>query len=259
VVLAEGESAAVSRRPERLLVIVPALNEADSIASVVADARSTLHADVVVVDDGSIDETGARARTAGATVLTLPYNLGVGGAIRTALRYAVAEGYQQVLQLDGDGQHEASEGARLVDVLQSGSVDLVVGSRFAAGYEIGVGRRIVMKILSKILSRRLHTAVTDTTSGFRAMGPDAIRCFAREYPLDYLSDTVEALLMAGDAGLTVREVDVRMRPRQGGSPSASPMKSAYHLVRLLLVVLVHSIRRKPNLLKSDGSPVRSPT
>jgi glycosyltransferase involved in cell wall biosynthesis len=230
---------------DRLLVIIPALNEEDSIERVVRDAIDELGADVVVVDDGSTDETGARAVAAGATVLRLPYNLGVGGAIRTALRYAQQQGYRRVLQLDGDGQHEASEGRRLVDALgaEGADADLVVGSRFAAGYDVGGGRRFTMRVLSRIVSRRLRTSVTDTTSGFRAMSARAIATFARDYPLDYLSDTVEALLIAGDAGLRVREVDVRMRPRQGGTASTSTFKSAYHLVRLLLVVLVHAIRR----------------
>ena len=231
--------------PGRLLVIVPALNEADSIDAVVRDARAVLAADVVVVDDGSTDATADLAVAAGATVLTLPYNLGVGGAIRTALRYAQDHGYARVLQLDGDGQHEASEGLRLVEKLDADRLDLVVGSRFAAGYDVGTGRRLVMRILSRTISRRLGTRITDTTSGFRAMATPTIAVFSREYPLDYLSDTVEALLIAGDAGLRVGELDVHMRPRQGGTPSASSLKSAYHLVRLLLVVLVHSIRRKP--------------
>mgnify|MGYP000232791627 CR=1 FL=1 len=234
-----------------LLVIIPALNEADSIDAVVRDARSVLGADVVVVDDGSTDGTGDLAARAGATVLTLPYNLGVGGAIRTALRYAERQGYGQVLQLDGDGQHEASEGLRLVQVLEEGDVDLVVGSRFAAGYDVGVGRRVVMRILSRTISRRLRTRISDTTSGFRAMAAPTIAVFAKQYPLDYLSDTVEALLIAGDAGLRVAELDVRMRPRQGGTPSASSLKSAYHLVRLLLVVFVHALRRKPKAGEAD--------
>ncbi len=225
-------------------MIVPALNEEDSIAAVVADARRSLGADVVVVDDGSTDATGDAAVAAGATVLTLPYNLGVGGAIRTALRYARETGYDRVLQLDGDGQHEAIEGRRLVECLDQGGFDLVVGSRFAAGYEVGRARRLVMRVLSLIVSRRLGTRVTDTTSGFRAMGTATIDIFCHEYPLDYLSDTVEALLIAGDAGLRVAEVDVRMRPRQGGVPSSSTVRSSYHLGRLLLVVLLHTIRAK---------------
>ncbi len=239
--------------PDRLLVMIPALNEADSIAAVVSDARRVLGADVVVVDDGSTDATGDLAVAAGATVLTLPYNLGVGGAIRTALRFADDRGYSRVLQLDGDGQHEAEEGRRLVEAMDATGADLVVGSRFAAGYRLSGGRRLVMRLLARIISRRLRTEVTDTTSGFRLMARPAIVTFAQQYPLDYLSDTVEALLIAGDARLAVVEVDVRMRQRQGGHPSSSPLKSAYHLVRLLLVVLVHTIRKRPKA--PSGDPV----
>ena len=227
----------------RLLVIIPALNEEESIAAVVRDARSVLGADVVVVDDGSRDRTGDVAHGAGATVLRHPYNLGVGGAIRTALRYAQSAGYERVVQLDGDGQHLAGEAGRLVAVLDDG-IDLVVGSRFAAGYAVTRGRRGMMRFLARIVSRRLRSTVTDTTSGFRAMGPRAVALFASNYPLDYLSDTVEALLIAGDAGLRVREVDVEMRPRQGGQASTSSLRSVYHLVRLFLVVLLHGLRRR---------------
>jgi glycosyltransferase involved in cell wall biosynthesis len=211
----------------------------------VHDAISVLGADVVVVDDGSTDRTGHRARAAGATVLSLPFNLGVGGAIRTGLRFAAAAGYERVVQLDGDGQHEAAMAKRLLARLEEGDVDLVVGSRFAEGYAVGRGRRVIMRVLSRLVSRRLGAPITDTTSGFRALGSRAIVLFARDYPVDYLSDTVEALLLAGDAHLAVAEVDVQMRPRQAGNPSASALKSAYHLVRLLLVVLIHAIRPKP--------------
>lgn len=226
-----------------ILVIVPALNESASIAAVVGDARATMGADVVVVDDGSLDGTADIARAAGATVLRHPYNLGVGGAIRTALRYAEEHGYRDVVQLDGDGQHLAAEALRLVEARRADDVDLVVGSRFAAGYRLGRGRRFTMRVLARIVSKRLGAPITDTTSGLRAMGPRAVALFARTYPLDYLSDTVEALLLAGDAGLVVREIDVTMRQRQGGQPSSGALRSMYHLVRLLLVVGLHGLRR----------------
>jgi glycosyltransferase involved in cell wall biosynthesis len=219
----------------RLLVMIPALNEEETIATVVADARAHLSADVVVVDDGSSDRTAERAREAGATVLQLPYNLGVGGALRTALRYATNHGYNRVVQLDGDGQHDAREAKRLLATLEGG-YDLVVGSRFAAGYELGHSRRATMRILSSIVSRRLGGRITDTTSGFRAMGPEAIALFSRHYPVDYLSDTVEALLLAASAGLRVAEIDVAMHPRQGGVPSSAGVKSVYHLTRLMLAI-----------------------
>lgn len=219
----------------RLLVVVPALNEEETIGAVVRDARAQLACDVVVIDDGSSDRTGVRATSAGATVLRLPYNLGVGGALRTALRYAADQGYNRVVQLDGDGQHDASEAKPLLARLEDG-YDLVVGSRFQAGYELGRSRRVMMRLLSRIVSRRLGGPITDTTSGFRAMGPEAIALFSRHYPVDYLSDTVEALLLAGSAGLRVTEIDVAMRPRQGGLPSTPGVKGAYHLTRLMVAI-----------------------
>lgn len=225
--------------------MIPALNEEASIAAVVNDARTVLDSDVLVVDDGSLDATSRVARNAGATVVRLPFNLGVGGAIRTALHYAVANGYDRVVQLDGDGQHEAREAKRLLDVLAEGDYDLVVGSRFAAGYDVTRGRRATMRLLSRIVSHFLGTRITDTTSGFRAMGPRAVALFARYYPVDYLSDTVEALLLAGMAGLSVSEVDVRMHPRKGGRPSASFLRSIYHVVRLLFAIALQEYVRRP--------------
>lgn len=219
----------------RLLVMIPALNEEETIAGVVTDARKHLSGDVIVIDDGSNDRTAERATEAGASVLRLPYNLGVGGALRTGLRYAERCGYNRVLQLDGDGQHDAREARRLLGGLDEGN-DLVIGSRFAAGYELGRSRRTTMRLLSSIVSRRLGGRITDTTSGFRAMGPKAIALFSQHYPVDYLSDTVEALLLAASADLRVAEVDVEMHPRQGGAPSSPGLKGAYHLTRLMVAI-----------------------
>jgi glycosyltransferase involved in cell wall biosynthesis len=229
-----------------VLVIIPAYNEEECIGAVVRDARLILEADVAVIDDGSTDATAARARAAGARVLSLPYNLGVGGAIRTGLRYARDRGYQRVVQLDGDGQHEAAEAKRLLDELDDSGADFVVGARFAAGYEVGRSRRLAMRALSGIISRRLQACITDTTSGFRAMGPRAIALFAHRYPVDYLGDTVEALLLAGEAGLRVSEVGVHMRLRQGGRASTSSLRSLYHLGRLLFVIMVRELVRRPS-------------
>jgi len=228
--------------PANLLVIVPALNEEATVGEVVRDALTHLDADVVVIDDGSSDATALLSREAGATVLKMPYNLGVGGAIRTGLRYATDRGYRKVVQLDGDGQHPASEAKRLLDELDVSSADVVVGSRFEAGWSCSGGRRLAMRMLSRMVSRRLATPIEDTTSGFRAMGPRALDVFAARYPVDYLSDTVEALLIAADAGLRVSEVPVRMRARQGGAVSSGSWRSAYHLFRLLLGVVVRDLR-----------------
>ena len=233
---------AVSR--SSLLVMIPALNEEGSVGAVVEDAVATLDGDVVVIDDGSSDRTAERARAAGATVLRLSFNLGVGGAIQTALRYATDHGYERVLQLDGDGQHEAREAKRLLDELDRTGCDFVVGSRFEAGWPVTRSRRLAMRVLSRIVSRRLGVPIHDTTSGFRAMGPRAVELFAARYPADYLSDTVEALLLAAEAQLVVREVGVQMRPRQAGLPSAGNARSLYHLIRLLLGIAVRDVRRQ---------------
>lgn len=244
-----------------LLVIVPALNEEGAIAEVVTDARRALDAKVLVIDDGSTDGTGAIARQAGAVVVRHPFNLGVGAAVRTGLRYAVANGYDRVVQLDGDGQHDPAEASALLVRLESDDVDVVVGSRFEFGYVLSPQRRVVMRGLSSIVSRRLGTPVTDTTSGFRAFGGPAIAYFSRVYPTDYLSDTVEALLLAADAGLRVSEVPVHMRRRLSGTPSANAFRATFHVVRLLLVVAVHRFRPKlegVEATRSEGSVATFP-
>jgi glycosyltransferase involved in cell wall biosynthesis len=233
----------------RPLVIIPAWNEESTVASVVQAARTVVGADVLVVDDGSTDGTGREALEAGATVVTHPYNLGVGGAIRTGMRYALERGYKRVVQMDGDGQHDSEEARRLLEELDRGQWDLVIGARFLAGYEVSKGRRLAMRALSIIVSRRLGTRINDATSGFRAMGPRAIKLFARLYPADYLSDTVEALVLAADERLSVTELDVRMGKRLGGRPSSSSLRSGYHFGRLLLVLVLHGLGHHPSGLE----------
>jgi glycosyltransferase involved in cell wall biosynthesis len=226
-----------------LLVLIPALNEEVAIAAVVGRSHATLPADVLVIDDGSTDETSLRARAAGALVIRHPFNLGVGAAIRTGLRFAHERAYQYVVQIDGDGQHDPVDAQRLLEVVRVGDHDLCVGSRFDAGYRVGFGRRLAMRALARVATKRLGTPITDATSGFRAFGPKAVEVFAGAYPTEYLSDTVEALLLAADAGLRVLEVPVTMRERQGGEPSARLVKSTYHLVRLCVVIALHGVRR----------------
>ena len=226
-----------------LLAIVPALNEEATVADVVAAIRRDLGADVIVIDDGSSDRTGALARGAGATVLRHPFNLGVGAALRTGFRYADAMGYAAVVQVDGDGQHDTAGAHALVDTVRRGDADLAVGSRFADGYQVSGLRRLSMRALSRTVSKRVGVTITDTTSGFRAFSPAAISRFASSYPSQYLSDTVEALLLAHDDGLRIVEIPVRMRERMGGKASAGTLKSVFHLLRLMLVVAMHRYRR----------------
>ncbi|MBS1837455.1 MAG: glycosyltransferase family 2 protein [Actinobacteria bacterium] len=232
-------------RRSDVLVLVPALNEQETVAAVVSSARACLDCDVLVINDGSSDRTAEEALSAGAMVIDHPFNLGVGAAIRTGLRVAAAQGRAFVIQLDADGQHEPAEARRLLDQVRDGSADLVVGSRFESGYRVSRLRGAMMSALSWVVSRRVGTPVDDTTSGFRAFGPAAISLFARYYPTVYLSDTVEALLLASDADLRVRVVPVKMHPRQGGEPSSKRLRSAVQLTRLWLVILMHPIRRAP--------------
>lgn len=219
---------------ERVLVVIPAWNEAQALPAVLDEVASVLpEVDVVVVNDGSTDGTSAVARSSGVAVLDLPINLGVGGAMRTGFRYAVARGYGTVVQLDGDGQHDPREVLALLAALREQSADVMIGARFAGAgsYRASGPRRLAMRLLSSVLSRVARTVLTDTTSGFKASGPAAVALFAREYPAEYLGDTVESLVIAARHGLVVRQHPVEMRVRAGGAPSHGPVKAAIFLGR----------------------------
>lgn len=228
----------------RFLALIPAWNEEETVADVVHSVKGTLGCDVLVIDDGSADRTRERSLEAGAAVISCPFNLGVGGAIRIGMRVAAAEGRRGVVQLDADGQHDADEARRLMAPVERGSADMVVGSRFASGYEVSRSRGAAMRLLSRHVSRRTGVQIDDTTSGFRAFGPRAITLFSKVYPTQYLSDTVEALLIAADAGLAIQVENVQMHERQGGKPSANTFRSVTRLARLWVVLLLHPYRPK---------------
>jgi glycosyltransferase involved in cell wall biosynthesis len=222
----------------RTLVAIPALNEEATIAAVVHEVRSAVPAaTVLVVDDGSVDGTATLAREAGARVLTLPFNVGVGGAMRTAFLYAQRNHFDAVVQVDADGQHVAAHIPDLLAGLDEASV--VIGSRFGDGhYPVRGPRRWAMALLASALGRACRTHLTDTTSGFRAADRRAIALFARHYPAEYLGDTVESLVIAARSGLRVREVPVTMRSRQGGAASQSPVRASLYLGRAVLALYV---------------------
>src|SRR3954469_3783611 len=229
---------------DRCLVVIPALNEEASVAQVVKEVREAItDAHIVVVDDGSDDRTGEVARSAGADVISLPFNIGVGGALRAGFRFAQRFGYPTVVQVDGDGQHDPSEVARLLDALED--ADIVIGARFAGSgdYAVRGARKLAIKLLARSLSRRTGVQLTDTTSGFRAFNLHAVEVFARDYPAEYLGDTVEALLIASKAQLRVTQVPVHMRELQAGTPSHRPFKSAIYLGRVLLALAIAPLRR----------------
>lgn len=238
----------------RVLVVMPALNEERSVGDVVSATRA-LGYDVCVVDDGSTDGTAAAAHSAGATVLRVPLNLGVGGALRCGFRWALTNGYDVAVQLDADGQHDPAEIAQLLDRLDAESADLVIGSRFADGagaYELETMRRFAMRVLSRRAARMTGTTVLDTTSGFRAIRRPLLDQFATNYPVEYLGDTVEALIEAGRAGATIVEQPVTMAPRRHGTSSAGAVASIWYVVRVVVATeLMHNRRRrKPTRLPS---------
>jgi len=236
---------AVNHDPKRLLVIVPAFNEQDVVGRTVSEIRGHApHADVLVVDDGSSDETSARAVLAGASIARLPFNLGVGGAMRLGYRYAVENDYDFAIQVDADGQHDPAFISRLIEPLTHG-YDLVIGARFAGEgvYQMTGPRRLASKMLSGVLSRVCRITLTDPTSGFRATSRQACELFAQDYPVEYLGDTVETLALAARRNLLIMQVPVSMRRRATGHPSHSPVKAALYLARSCVALSQALLRR----------------
>ena len=208
------------------LAIMPAWNEAAVIGSVIEEVLRVAgdKVDVLVVSDGSTDATARIAREAGAAVLDLPLNLGVGGAMRAGYLYAERHGYRRAIQLDADGQHDPAEIDTLFDAARAEAADLVIGARFAGkgDYKVRGPRQWAMKLLSVILSRVCGTRLTDTTSGFKLANRRAIHLFAHDYPAEYLGDTIEALVIARRSGLCIRQAAVVMRPSGSSSGHSSP-------------------------------------
>jgi hypothetical protein len=233
----------------RIAAIVPGWNEAGAIGVVVDEIRAfdpTIS--VVVVDDASGDETAAVATAHGATVLRLPFNVGIGGAVQTGFRYARDEGYEIAVRLDGDGQHDASELGKLIAPVRAGTADLVIGSRFVdpgGSYRPPFARRMGISVFARLVSLLGGQRVTDTTSGFAAMNRAGIELFAVEYPHDY--PEVEATLVALRSGLRLTQVQVEMRERQAGTSSITFVRSLYYIVKVMLALLVASLRRYPRL------------
>lgn len=237
------------------LVIMPAWNEAEVIASTIHDVQA--HGPrcvVLVVDDGSDDATPDIARQAGAIVLQLPFNMGVGGAMRAGFTFAERLGFTRAVQVDADGQHNPQDIQKLLDAVDAGA-DIVIGARFAevGDYEVHGPRKWAMNVLAGVLSRLAHTTLTDVTSGFRAASAKAIHQYVRHYPAEYLGDTIDSLVGAIRAGCVVEQVPVAMRPRQGGVPSHSPLKAAIYLGRSGLALAFALIRRTPGVApKREG-------
>jgi glycosyltransferase involved in cell wall biosynthesis len=246
----------------RTLVFIPAWNEADSVATVIAGVRERLpEADVLVVDDGSLDATAARAAEAGATVASLPFNQGLGAALQTGYLYALREGYDFCAHLDADGQHPPAEVARLLEEVCADRADLVIGSRYreagegtgaarglgaggdeAAGedYRPTLSRRIGTSVFRFFLTLATRQRFTDTTSGMRAANRRVMELFSENYSPDFAE--IESLQLAVRQGLRVEEVPVRMLERAGGASFLTPLRSAFFIFKGMIVLLVGQFR-----------------
>jgi glycosyltransferase involved in cell wall biosynthesis len=239
------------------LAVVPAYNERATVAGVIeALHRETPQLDVLVIDDGSTDTTALLAERAGAQVLRMPFNLGIGGAVQAGFKFAAENGYDYMVQVDGDGQHDPGEIRKLFAAAQGPDrVDMICGSRFSTdtGYIAPISRRTGIHLFAFLLSLLLRQPVTDPTSGFRLYNRRAISLFARDYPHDY--PEVEAVLMLHHSRLTMREVPVRMFQRGGGASSISSHKSFYYMVKVLLALFVGLGRRRAVPEPGDAAPV----
>ncbi len=229
----------------RVLVIIPAYNESETIASVLENLKSHVpDYDVVVIDDGSHDDT-ASAVTGhdGVALVRLPYNLGIGAAMQTGYKYAVRQGYDIAIQCDADGQHPVEEIAHLVERLEQGNCDMVIGSRYVADtdYRPSFSRRVGKSLLSRLVNAVVGGGITDTTSGFRAANRKVFSLFAQHYPEDY--PEAEALVILHKSGLKAVEIPVNMSPRQGGTTSIKPRKAAYYMVKVALAIFVDLFRK----------------
>ena len=230
----------------RRVAIVPALNEEETVGRVVREIRAADPGlEILVVDDGSTDRTQAEAERAGAMVACLPYNVGIGGAVQTGYQYARDHGFQVAVQIDGDGQHDPGELARLLEPIAADRADMVIGSRFlgAGLYRTPFARRFGIRLLAWVVSLIVRQRMTDPTSGFRAVNRRGIVLFAADYPHDY--PEAEANVLASRHKLRIVEVPVAMRTRSAGRSSITVLRSLYYMIKVMLALFISVFRRYP--------------
>jgi glycosyltransferase involved in cell wall biosynthesis len=232
---------------DRILVVVPAYNEAQNIGRAVRNVRKVVPAaDVLVVDDGSLDATAAVARDAGAKVISLPFNLGYGVALQTGFKYALQRDYDYVVQMDADGQHEPRSVLDLIAQVRKGTADVVLGSRFlgSSAFKPGFAKRVGISLFRAIVSRVVGQRITDPTSGFQALNRKVLRLYATEaYPVDY--PDADVLIMVHFAGLAIKEIPVVMYPGARDRKSMhSGLRPLYYVFKMFLSILVTLMRQR---------------
>ena len=223
----------------KTLIVIPAYNEGESIYNVITSVKSIdADADILVVDDGSHDDTETQSLQAEARVVSLPLNLGIGGAVQTGYIYAMKHGYDCVVQIDGDGQHDPRDLRKILSAVESGQADMVIGSRFIekTSYTPSFSRKMGILYFSKLVSLLAGQTVTDTTSGYRAANRRVIELFAKYYPNDY--PEAETIVYIAKNNLKIKEISVDMRERTAGKSSITPLKSLYYAIKVTLCLLL---------------------
>ncbi|MHB8125725.1 MAG: glycosyltransferase family 2 protein [Desulfitobacteriaceae bacterium] len=230
---------------KKVLVIIPAFNEEQNIAQVVKELKKTgLGLDLLVINDGSIDRTAEIAQEAGAEVISLAMNLGIGGAVQTGFLYAWNKGYDLALQVDGDGQHRAVEIEKLLEPIRNSQADVTIGSRFLrkTSYRAPISRRLGIYLLSATIKRVVKKKYTDPTSGFRAYNRQALRILSEHYSIDYPEP--DAIVTLIKNGLRLIEISVEMDPRLSGKSSITPLKSGYYIFKVSMAIILNSLMGK---------------
>jgi hypothetical protein len=236
------------KNEQKILVIIPAYNEEGSVGKVIERLEAVLpRSDIMVVNDGCTDLTSEIAKSKGAIVLDLPFNLGIGGAMQAGYKYAYENGYDVAIQVDADGQHDPKEIPKLLHALAEKKVDMAVGSRFLGDSEFksSIARRVGISLFSKVISTIAGQRITDSTSGFRAVSRKAIQLFASNYPQDYPEP--EAVVLLHQCGLKMGEVSVGMSKRYSGESSITKIRSVYYVVKVLLAIFVDCFKKPPFL------------
>lgn len=227
----------------RVLIIIPAYNEERSIKKVIEEVKNlNSNLDILVINDGSCDNTGKIARSCGVKVIDLPFNLGIGGAVQTGFIYAKNENYDIAVQLDGDGQHDPKFIKDLLALIENNEVDVVIGSRFngIVNYNTPVLRKIGMKFFSKFIKVLTGLDIKDTTSGFRAVNRKVIEYFADKYPLDY--PEVDVIVRLHKKGFKIKEIPVYMKAREYGRSSITPLRAVYYMVKVSFALFINYLR-----------------
>lgn len=228
----------------KTLVIIPAYNEEESIRKVIEEIKANnSNVDIVVINDGSKDNTVKEASKTTATVIDLPHNLGIGGAVQTGYLYAYKNDYDYAVQIDGDGQHDSKYIQDMLEIMEKEKVDMIIGSRFVekTGYEQTFMRALGNKILVFLIKLFTGKKIFDTTSGYRMVNRKIITMFANSYPYDYPEpDTNMQLLLKG---CNIKEIPVEMRKRETGKSFASPLKSVQYMVKVSLALCIAKLRK----------------